>query len=68
MEAKGCIAQAWFVAEVLRAWLGMEKKNGRALLIHGCCELTFNLKLQNSTYLAYSHAEILNLYLYSATP
>jgi predicted glycogen debranching enzyme len=27
MEPKGCIAQAWSVAEVLRAWLATEKKN-----------------------------------------
>jgi len=27
MKPKGCIAQAWSVAEVLRAWLATEKKN-----------------------------------------
>ncbi|HEY9649843.1 MAG TPA: amylo-alpha-1,6-glucosidase [Coleofasciculaceae cyanobacterium] len=27
MEPKGCIAQAWSVAEVLRAWIATEKKN-----------------------------------------
>jgi glycogen debranching enzyme len=32
MEPKGCIAQAWLVAVVLRAYLATEKKNGRALL------------------------------------
>ena len=31
-------------------------------------ESTFRLMLQNSPYLAYSHSEILNSYLYSATP
>jgi len=31
-------------------------------------ESTFCLMLQNSPYLAYSHSEILNSYLYSATP
>jgi hypothetical protein len=41
MGSKGCMAQAWFIAEFLHAWLGTDKKNGRALRIHGCCELTF---------------------------